>query len=174
MDIFLIGDNQTNALSCVLLDELLEKNVRKLDLSPDGIYSIVRINDLKNSRGLILFKELRQGTRLFNLLANRYYEHEVLVYFCLEEGYLINGFVKVFINVPSWFLAYNKEPRASLCLLVRQGLSRLLDCGVFVVAFAEYFVSEEIINVETFDVHIERLRFCYYLFSWKDEVGKQF
>ncbi|GER31862.1 ribosomal RNA small subunit methyltransferase H [Striga asiatica] len=58
---------------------LLDENVRKLDLSPDGIYTIFRINDLKNSRGLILFKALSQGTRLFNLLANRRISHQ---WFC--------------------------------------------------------------------------------------------
>ncbi|GER56180.1 transcription factor Ovo-like 2 [Striga asiatica] len=39
------------------------------------------------------------------------------------------------------------------------------DCGVYVAAYAEYFVSDEIIDVETFDIDIERLRFSYLLYN---------
>ncbi|CAA0827779.1 Patellin-3 [Striga hermonthica] len=75
--------------------QLLEKNVRKLDFSPGGICTIVQIIDLNNSPGLILFKkELRQATnQALQLLQDNYPE------FVAKQ---------VFINVPWWYLAYNR------------------------------------------------------------------
>ncbi|GER27554.1 Sec14p-like phosphatidylinositol transfer family protein, partial [Striga asiatica] len=75
--------------------QLLEKNVRKLDFSPGGICTIVQIIDLNNSPGLILFKkELRQANnQALQLLQDNYPE------FVAKQ---------VFINVPWWYLAYNR------------------------------------------------------------------
>ncbi|GFP81426.1 patellin-3 [Phtheirospermum japonicum] len=75
--------------------QFLEKNVRKLDFCPDGNCTIVQITDLKNSPGLILFKkELRQSTnQALQLLQDNYPE------FVAKQ---------VFINVPWWYLAYNR------------------------------------------------------------------
>ncbi|PIN11419.1 Phosphatidylinositol transfer protein SEC14 [Handroanthus impetiginosus] len=75
--------------------QFLEKNIRKLDFSPDGTCTIVQITDLKNSPGLILFKkELRQATnQALQLLQDNYPE------FVARQ---------VFINVPWWYVAYNR------------------------------------------------------------------
>ncbi|CAA0809867.1 Patellin-3 [Striga hermonthica] len=75
--------------------QFLEKNVRKLDFGPDGICTIVQIIDFKNSPGLMLFKkELRQATnQALQLLQDNYPE------FVAKQ---------VFINVPWWYLAYNR------------------------------------------------------------------
>ncbi|KAK4483889.1 hypothetical protein RD792_011098 [Penstemon davidsonii] len=75
--------------------QFLEKNIRKLDFGPDGTCTIVQITDLKNSPGLILFKkELRQATnQALQLLQDDYPE------FVAKQ---------VFINVPWWYVAYNR------------------------------------------------------------------
>ncbi|KAL0365794.1 UNVERIFIED_CONTAM: Patellin-5 [Sesamum radiatum] len=75
--------------------QFLEKNIRKLDFSPDGTCTIVQVTDLKNSPGLILFKkELRQATnQALQLLQDNYPE------FVAKQ---------VFINVPWWYVAYNR------------------------------------------------------------------
>ncbi|KAL0326387.1 UNVERIFIED_CONTAM: Patellin-3 [Sesamum radiatum] len=75
--------------------QFLEKNIRNLDFSPDGTCTIVQITDLKNSPGLILFKkELRQATnQALQLLQDNYPE------FVAKQ---------VFINVPWWYVAYNR------------------------------------------------------------------
>lgn len=56
--------------------QFLEKNIRKLDFSPDGTCTIVQITDLKSSPGLFLFKtELRQATnQALQLLQDNYPE----------------------------------------------------------------------------------------------------
>ncbi|KAL2467592.1 patellin-3-like [Forsythia ovata] len=75
--------------------QFLEKNIRKLDFSPDGTCTIVQITDLKSSPGIFLFKtELRQATnQALQLLQDNYPE------FVAKQ---------VFINVPWWYVAYNK------------------------------------------------------------------
>ncbi|KAL2538907.1 patellin-3-like [Forsythia ovata] len=75
--------------------QFLEKSIRNLDFNPDGICTIVQVNDLKNSPGLILFKkELRQATnQALQLLQDNYPE------FVAKQ---------VFINVPWWYVAYNR------------------------------------------------------------------
>ncbi|KAL3638693.1 Patellin-3 [Castilleja foliolosa] len=75
--------------------QFLEKNIRKLDFCPDGNCTIVQITDLKNSPGLIMFKkELRQSiNQALQLLQDNYPE------FVARQ---------VFINVPWWYLAYNR------------------------------------------------------------------
>ncbi|KAA8546280.1 hypothetical protein F0562_002981 [Nyssa sinensis] len=71
--------------------QFLEKSIRKLDFSPDGICSIVQVNDLKNSPGLFM-RELRQATnQALQLLQDNYPE------FVAKQ---------VFINVPWWYLAF--------------------------------------------------------------------
>lgn len=75
--------------------QFLEKSIRKLDFSPNGISTIVQVNDLKNSPGLYLFKkELRQATnQAVQLLQDNYPE------FVAKQ---------VFINVPWWYVTYNR------------------------------------------------------------------
>ncbi|KAI3460690.1 hypothetical protein Pfo_017353 [Paulownia fortunei] len=75
--------------------QFLEKNIRKLDFSPEGTCTIVQVTDLKNSPGLILFKkELRQATnQALQLLQDNYPE------FVAKQ---------VFVNVPWWYVAYNR------------------------------------------------------------------
>ncbi|XVE55037.1 hypothetical protein DITRI_Ditri03aG0129100 [Diplodiscus trichospermus] len=73
--------------------QFLEKSIRKLDFSPSGISTIVQVNDLKNSPGPTK-KELRQATnQALNLLQDNYPE------FVAKQ---------VFINVPWWYLAFNR------------------------------------------------------------------
>lgn len=73
--------------------QFMEKSIRNLDFSPDGICTFVQVIDLKNSPGLYLFKkELRQATnRALHLLQDNYPE------FVAKQ---------VFINVPWWYPAY--------------------------------------------------------------------
>ncbi|PIN12510.1 Phosphatidylinositol transfer protein SEC14 [Handroanthus impetiginosus] len=75
--------------------QFLEKNIRKLDFTPEGTCTIVQVTDLKNSPGLLLFKkELRQATnQALQLLQDNYPE------FVAKQ---------VFINVPWWYVAYNR------------------------------------------------------------------
>ncbi|CAI0556775.1 unnamed protein product [Linum tenue] len=73
--------------------QFLEKSIRNLDFSPTGICTIVQINDLKNSPGP-LKRELRQATnQALTILQDNYPE------FVARQ---------VFINVPWWYLAFNK------------------------------------------------------------------
>nr|XP_023889024.1 patellin-3-like [Quercus suber]POE65441.1 patellin-3 [Quercus suber] len=73
--------------------QFLEKSIRKLDFSPTGISSFVQVNDFKNSFG-IRKRELWQATKLaVQLLQDNYPE------FLAKQ---------VFINVPWWYLAYNR------------------------------------------------------------------
>ncbi|KAI3512941.1 hypothetical protein L1887_20264 [Cichorium endivia] len=73
--------------------QFLEKSIRKLDFSPDGICTIVQVNDLKNSPGPFK-RELRQATnQALQLLQDNYPE------FVARQ---------VFVNVPWWYLAFYK------------------------------------------------------------------
>ncbi|OWM65723.1 hypothetical protein CDL15_Pgr015147 [Punica granatum] len=73
--------------------QFLEKSIRKLDFSPNGVCTIVQVNDLKNSPGLAK-RELRLATnQALQLLQDNYPE------FLAKQ---------VFINVPWWYLAFNK------------------------------------------------------------------
>lgn len=73
--------------------QFLEKSIRKLDFSPTGISSFVQVNDFKNSFG-IGKRELWQASKLaVQLLQDNYPE------FLAKQ---------VFINVPWWYLAYNR------------------------------------------------------------------
>ncbi|XP_043715087.1 patellin-1-like isoform X2 [Telopea speciosissima] len=73
--------------------QFLEKSIRKLDFSPDGICTMVQVNDLKNSPGLAK-RELRLATRQALLL--------------LQDNYPEFVAIQVFINVPWWYLAFNR------------------------------------------------------------------
>jgi hypothetical protein len=73
--------------------QFLERSIRKLDLSPGGICTIVQVNDLKNSPGPGKW-ELRQATKqALQLLQDNYPE------FVAKQ---------VFINVPWWYLAVSR------------------------------------------------------------------
>ncbi|KAE9454895.1 hypothetical protein C3L33_13201, partial [Rhododendron williamsianum] len=71
--------------------QFLEKSIRKLDFSPDGICSFAQINDLKNSPGPFK-RELRTATNQALLL--------------LQDNYPEFLAKQVFINVPWWYLAF--------------------------------------------------------------------
>ncbi|KAJ4835346.1 hypothetical protein Tsubulata_049208 [Turnera subulata] len=72
--------------------QFLEKSIRKLDFSPTGISTIVQVNDLKNSP--VFAVALRQATnQALALLQDNYPE------FVAKQ---------VFINVPWWYLAFNR------------------------------------------------------------------
>ncbi|CAH9085092.1 unnamed protein product [Cuscuta epithymum] len=75
--------------------QFMEKSIRNLDFSPEGINTFMQVIDLKNSPGLVFFKkELRQATnRALHLLQDNYPE------FVAKQ---------VFINVPWWYPAYYK------------------------------------------------------------------
>ncbi|CAL5439074.1 unnamed protein product [Camellia sinensis] len=71
--------------------QFLEKSIRKLDFSPDGICTFVQVNDLKNSPGPFK-RELRTSTnQALQLLQDNYPE------FVAKQ---------MFINVPWWYLAF--------------------------------------------------------------------
>ncbi|XP_030530769.1 patellin-3-like [Rhodamnia argentea] len=73
--------------------QFLERSIRKLDMSPGGISTVVQVIDLKNSPGL-LRRELRKSTgQALQILQDNYPE------FVAKQ---------VFINVPWWYLAYNR------------------------------------------------------------------
>ncbi|KAK1384312.1 Patellin-3 [Heracleum sosnowskyi] len=73
--------------------QFLEKSIRKLDFSPDGISTIVQVNDLKNSPGFFA-KELRQATnQALQLLQDNYPE------FVAKQ---------VVVNASWWYLAFYK------------------------------------------------------------------
>ncbi|KAL3574196.1 hypothetical protein D5086_024809 [Populus alba] len=73
--------------------QFLEKSIRKLDFSPSGICTIVQVSDLKNSPGPAK-TGLRQATnQALSLLQDNYPE------FVAKN---------VFINVPWWYLTFNK------------------------------------------------------------------
>jgi len=79
--------------------QFLEKSIRQLDFSPGGICTIVQVNDLKNSPGPFK-KELRQATnKLISILQDNYPE------FVAKQ---------IFINVPWWYIAYNRVLSAFL------------------------------------------------------------
>ncbi|KAJ6859060.1 hypothetical protein NC652_041382 [Populus alba x Populus x berolinensis] len=73
--------------------QFLEKSIRKLDFSPNGICTIVQVSDIKNSPGPAK-SGLRQATnQALSLLQDNYPE------FVAKN---------VFINVPWWYLTFNK------------------------------------------------------------------
>ncbi|XP_030442687.1 patellin-3-like [Syzygium oleosum] len=73
--------------------QFLEKSIRKLDFSPTGVCTIFQVNDLKNSPGPAK-RELRQATsQALQLLQDNYPE------FVAKQ---------VFINVPWWYLVFNR------------------------------------------------------------------
>lgn len=72
--------------------QLMEQGIKKLDLKPGGVSSLLQINDLKNSPGPGK-KELRITTqRAINLLQDNYPEFVAR---------------NIFINVPFWYYALN-------------------------------------------------------------------
>ncbi|KAH0658954.1 hypothetical protein KY285_027502 [Solanum tuberosum] len=80
--------------------QFMEKSIRNLDFSPDGINTFVQILDLKNSPGLFFYKkELRQATNRALLL--------------LQDNYPEFVAKQVFINVPWWYPAYYRMINAS-------------------------------------------------------------
>lgn len=74
--------------------QFLEKGIRQqLDFSPQGVSSMVQVTDLKNVPGPGK-KELRQATKKALAL--------------LQDSYPEFVAKQVFINVPWWYLAYNR------------------------------------------------------------------
>ncbi|XP_041017350.1 patellin-1-like [Juglans microcarpa x Juglans regia] len=73
--------------------QFLEKSIRNLDFSPTGISSIVQVNDFKNSFGIRkweLWQAIKQAVQLF------------------QDNYPEFLAKQVFINVPWWYIAYNR------------------------------------------------------------------
>lgn len=82
--------------------QFLENSIRKLDFSPDGISTIVQVNDLKNSPGLYLFKkELRQATnQAVQLLQDNYPEFvakQVLICFNVQNSFFSDFLFSCFL-----------------------------------------------------------------------------
>lgn len=73
--------------------QFLEKSIRKFDFNPTGTSTIVQVNDIKNSPGL--FK------REFNQVTNQALQ-------LLQDNYPEFVARQVFINVPWWYLAFNR------------------------------------------------------------------
>ncbi|XP_022718293.1 patellin-3-like [Durio zibethinus] len=71
--------------------QFLEKSIRKLDFSPDGVSTIFQVSDLKNSPGPGK-RELRLATK------------QALQF--LQDNYPEFVAKQVFINVPWWYLAF--------------------------------------------------------------------
>ncbi|PRQ20390.1 putative cellular retinaldehyde binding/alpha-tocopherol transport, GOLD domain, CRAL/TRIO [Rosa chinensis] len=73
--------------------QFLEKSIRKFDFNPTGISTIVQVNDLKNSPGLFKREHNQVTNQALQLLQDNYPE------FVAKQ---------VFINVPWWYLAFNR------------------------------------------------------------------
>ncbi|KAK9274916.1 hypothetical protein L1049_022171 [Liquidambar formosana] len=72
--------------------QLMEKGIRKLNFKPGGAFSLLQINDLKNTPGPSK-KELRLATKhAIGLLQDNYPEFVAR---------------NIFINVPFWYYAFN-------------------------------------------------------------------
>ncbi|KAK4341148.1 hypothetical protein RND71_039649 [Anisodus tanguticus] len=110
--------------------QFMEKSIRNLDFSPDGICTFVQVIDLKNSPGLYLFKkELRQATnRALQLLQDNYPE------FVAKQ---------VFINVPWWYPAYYRMINA---LFTTRTKSKFVFAGASRSAetLFQYIVPEQV------------------------------
>jgi hypothetical protein len=72
---------------------ILEKSIRKLDFDPKGISTIVQVNDLKNSPGLLKREHNQVTNQALQILQDNYPE------FVARQ---------VFVNVPWWYLAFNR------------------------------------------------------------------
>ncbi|KAI3455896.1 hypothetical protein Pfo_012559 [Paulownia fortunei] len=72
--------------------QLMEKGVQKLDFKPDGINSLVQINDLKNSPGPSK-KEVRAAV------------NKAVAF--LQDNYPEFVAKNIFINVPFWYFAFH-------------------------------------------------------------------
>ncbi|MQL88301.1 hypothetical protein Taro_020855 [Colocasia esculenta] len=73
--------------------QFLERGIREqLDFGPSGVSSMVQVTDLKNAPGPWKW-ELRQATKALALLQDNYPEFVA---------------TQVFINVPWWYLAFNR------------------------------------------------------------------
>ncbi|XP_004299816.1 PREDICTED: patellin-3-like isoform X1 [Fragaria vesca subsp. vesca] len=73
--------------------QFLEKSIRKFDFNPTGISTIVQVNDLKSSPGLFKREHNQVTNQALQLLQDNYPE------FVAKQ---------VFINVPWWYLAFNR------------------------------------------------------------------
>ncbi|KAF3445412.1 hypothetical protein FNV43_RR10588 [Rhamnella rubrinervis] len=73
--------------------QFLEKSIRKLDFDPKGISTIVQVNDLKNSPGLLKREHNQVTNQALHILQDNYPE------FVARQ---------VFVNVPWWYLAFNR------------------------------------------------------------------
>ncbi|XP_051128294.1 patellin-4 [Andrographis paniculata] len=72
--------------------QLMERGVEKLDFKPDGVNSLVQVNDLKNSPGPAR-KEVRTAVNKAVAL--------------LQDNYPEFVAKNIFINVPFWYFAYH-------------------------------------------------------------------
>ncbi|KAJ8641631.1 hypothetical protein MRB53_018325 [Persea americana] len=73
--------------------QFLEKGIGQLDFSPNGICTMVQVNDLKNSPG--------PGKRDLRIATNQALS-------ILQDNYPEFVAKQIFINVPWWYLAFNR------------------------------------------------------------------
>ncbi|KAM1470665.1 hypothetical protein ACFX11_041351 [Malus domestica] len=73
--------------------QFLEKSIRKFDFNLIGISTIVQVNDIKNSPGLFKREHNQVTNQALHLLQDNYPE------FVARQ---------LFINVPWWYLAFNR------------------------------------------------------------------
>lgn len=87
------GDEEKRSKFIKWRIQFLEKSIRKFDFDPKGISTIVQVNDLKNSPGLFKREHNQVTNQALQLLQDNYPE------FVAKQ---------VFINVPWWYLAFNR------------------------------------------------------------------
>lgn len=127
--------------------QFLERSIRKLDLSPGGISTIVQVNDLKNSPGPGKW-ELRQATKqALQLLQDNYPE------FVAKQ---------VFINVPWWYLAVS---RMISPFLTQRTKSKFVFAGPSKSAgtLLRLITTEFFISLSSYFIH---LSYFYLPFGW--------
>lgn len=87
------GDEEKRSKFIKWRIQFLEKSIRKFDFNPTGISTIVQVNDIKNSPGLFKWEHKQVTNQALQLLQDNYPE------FVAKQ---------VFINVPWWYLAFNR------------------------------------------------------------------
>ncbi|EXB62501.1 hypothetical protein L484_008304 [Morus notabilis] len=87
------GDEEKRSKFIKWRIQFLEKSIRKFDFDPKGISTIVQVNDLRNSPGLFKREHNQVTNQALQLLQDNYPE------FVAKQ---------VFINVPWWYLAFNR------------------------------------------------------------------
>ncbi|XP_015902699.3 patellin-3 [Ziziphus jujuba] len=87
------GDEEKRSKFIKWRIQFLEKSIRKFNFDPTGISTIVQVNDLRNSPGLFKREHHHVTNQALQLLQDNYPE------FVARQ---------VFVNVPWWYLAFNR------------------------------------------------------------------